>query len=90
MTIERPQQVGDHEFACAFEITGLATEVRRSVRGIDAVQALQLAMQAIGAHLYLSAEYGSARLAWGDVGGNPKDLGFPVPDALKDIPPGPD
>jgi hypothetical protein len=42
--------------------------------GVDAIQALWLAMIVIGASLYTTAEYKSGRLRWFD-----DDLGFPAP-----------
>lgn len=52
--------------------------------GVDALQALQLTLKKIGTDLYTSNEYKIGALSW--VGkSNSGDLGFPVPDVLKDL-----
>lgn len=72
---------------CYYKIVGIAgmEESKRAI-GIDGMQALFLALQRIGTDLYTSAEWRSGLLLWegGRVIG---DLGFPVPDSIKDIPP---
>ncbi len=63
---------------CAYQIIGIGDEKVRYAAGIDSVQALQLTLRAVGAHLYLSAEGRSGTLKWEDGGSG--DLGFPRPD----------
>ena len=69
---------------CHYVIDGLGSSHTREVWGIDSFQAVQLAMQSIGAELYSSQEAKSGNLRWsaGIVEG---DLGFPVPSRLQDL-----
>jgi hypothetical protein len=65
------------DYYCPYQITGLVDGKVRYAAGIDAVQALQLVMGIIGAHLYSRNQSCGGRLRWeGDEGG---DLGFPIP-----------
>ncbi|MBB6308619.1 DUF6968 family protein [Xanthobacter tagetidis] len=52
-----------------------------TVYGIDAVQALFLTMQMVGAQLYMSDAHSEGRLRWCEPGGG---YGFPVPKAMRD------
>ena len=75
----KPEKLPDGpDFYCPFQIVGMGPEKVRCAYGIDAFQAIQLAMSAIGAILnypYESEDFGTLR--WeGDEGG---DLGFPSP-----------
>lgn len=71
------------DFRCNFEIEGLAKPVSAYGMGVDALQALELALQQIGVRLYLSDEFKAGRLTFL---GHP-NLGFPVPYNLLDIVP---
>jgi hypothetical protein len=71
---------------CPYQVDGIGNGRVRRAGGIDAVQALQLALKMIGADLYTSAEARSGSLTW-DAGKEQRDLGFPVPDAIKDLAP---
>ncbi|SRR5712692_8616580 len=65
------------DFYCPFQIIGMGSDKIRCAYGIDAFQAIQLAMTAIGAYLNSLNESEGRRLRWdGDESG---DLGFPVP-----------
>lgn len=59
-----------------FQLTGIGSEKIKYAAGVDAVQALQLAMKMIGANLNALRDPDSVELEWeaGDKG----DLGFPV------------
>jgi hypothetical protein len=72
LTIGVPQRVPGSDWGCALQITGLNTSWRRPryVFGIDALQALQLAMECAAAEL----ESVKPELAW--LGGS-GDLGLP-------------
>lgn len=74
------------DYRCDYEIAGIGSVKRSYAYGVDSVQALVLALQKIGAFLYTSDEWSGGRLSWqgGAVEG---DLGFPVPDIIRDIPP---
>jgi hypothetical protein len=81
----RPERFSDSEdYYCPYEIRGIGAEHVRYAGGVDAVQALELALKAIGATLYTSSEWQTKELTWN--GG--EDLGFPVPDSLSDLLPG--
>ena len=73
----RPFPAG-RDFYCPYQITGLGDEKVRYAGGIDAVQALQLAMRMIACDLGLLNESSGRKLRWeGDESG---DLGFPTRD----------
>lgn len=86
--IGQPRKEADQsDYLCPYRIAGIGDERIRYAVGIDAVQALLLTMKKIGADLYTSAEMRGRDLVW--VGGSePGDLGFPVPDVLRDLAPG--
>jgi hypothetical protein len=74
--IGKPEKFPDEDdYFCPYQIVGVGSERVRHAAGVDAVQALQLAMQMIGADL--SASKQSGKLTWlGD-----DELGFSTPDA---------
>lgn len=85
VVIGKPEMFPDGvNFYCPYQIVGIGNERVRYSGGVDAVQALQLAMKMIGAELYTSQEAQSKQLSWVDDTGN---LGFPVPDVLQDLVP---
>jgi len=75
--IGKPQRQSDSsDYYCLFQVVGIGDEEVRHATGIDAVQAMQLAMKMIGAYLYSLNQHNGGRLRWeGDETG---DLGFPV------------
>jgi hypothetical protein len=85
VVIGKPEMFPDGvNFYCPYQVVGIGNERVRYAGGVDAVQALQLAMQMIGAELYTSPEAQSKQISW-DGGGVAGDLGFPVPDGLQDL-----
>ena len=52
--------------------------------GVDSVSALIRALTMVGAELYCSEEYENGRLTW-DCGAVKGDLGFPVPENIRDV-----
>jgi hypothetical protein len=82
--IGKPQIFPDsRDYYCPYQIIGLGKEKIRYAGGIDSIQALLLALDKIGVDLYSSQEAQSDRLRWeGDETG---ELGFPFPDALRDL-----
>ena len=73
--IGMPQPTDDeHDYYCPFEIDGLGDRTVRRAIGIDAVQALQLAIMMIGSILTASDEATDGRLSWLNMQG---DFGFP-------------
>jgi hypothetical protein len=66
------------DYYCPFQIRGIRSGKVYYAAGIDAIQAIQLAMKMIGALLYTSREGKKNKLRWeGDERG---DLGLPKPD----------
>jgi len=73
-----PRQLPDSTcYFVPFQITGVGSEKIRYEAGVDAFQAIQLAMQTLGVYLNKINQDVSGGLTWegGDVG----DLGFPSP-----------
>jgi hypothetical protein len=68
---------------CPYQILGIGDEKVRAAGGVDAFQALQLAMEMIGAELYFKLNHRyNDKLRWD--GGKDGDLGFPVSPGLED------
>jgi hypothetical protein len=64
------------EFYCPYQIVGVLTNTVRYTEGVDAAQAIYLAMEAVGTLLAATPEARSGRLTWyGE-----RALGFPVRD----------
>ncbi len=83
VVIGRPESFDDgRDFYCPYLIQGLGSERIGYAGGIDAIQAFQLALVQIGARLHASKEAKYGRLRWEGSGSG--DLGFPLPDVLKD------
>lgn len=74
---ERPDVCG-----CRYEIDWPEEDRAVTVWGFDAVQALFIAMQVIGAEIYASDYHKSGNLFW-DTPGN--GYGFPVVPTLRDL-----
>ena len=72
------------EYWCPYKISGLVSVRLRRVVGIDAIQALMLALQAIGTDLYSSEEYRAGRLSWFE-NDRSATLGFPVLEGFDDL-----
>jgi len=76
----RPFETGTAYF-CPFEIVGPITNKRMRAGGFDAVQALSLALQMIGAVLLFTPERKAGKLTWlGRM-----DLGFPLSSVMEDL-----
>lgn len=76
--IGKPRQMEDHsDFFAPYQFRGIGGEKIRYAAGVDAVQALQLAMMMIGAELAALNKKPGSKIAWdcGDDG----DFGFPMP-----------
>lgn len=68
---------------CPYQILGLGDQQVRYAGGEDTLQALTLTLTKIGTVLYTSIEAKAGLLTWnGD-----RDLGFPVPDSIRDLAP---
>jgi len=70
------------DWACQIEIGWPEGTFSKAIYGVDAAQALQLALQLIGVQIYTSAHHASGKLTWLDSG---KGYGFPVPNNLRDL-----
>ncbi len=66
----RPEKVADENWRCLLELDGLTADMRRSVHGVDAIQALQNALEAVATAIRESGRV----LTW--YGGEPGDAGF--------------
>ena len=80
--IKRPV-LDDGPYKCEYQIVGIGGGKVRAAMGGDSMQALVLALQAIGAELYTSEDAKEGRLTWF---GSP-NLGFPVSDVIADLVP---
>jgi uncharacterized protein DUF6968 len=86
--IGKPEPCPDGvDWYCPHQILGVGSGRVRYAIGIDTAQALVLGMSMVGAELYTSAEYEAGRLGW-ECGAVKGDLGFPVPESIRDILPG--
>jgi hypothetical protein len=70
------------DWSCRFEVGWPDGTLERSAMGIDAIQALLLAMQMIGAQIYASDHHASGNLSWLAPG---QGYGFPVPANIRDL-----
>lgn len=69
------------EFWCHYQIIGIGKEIIKRSIGIDALQALCMALYNASNDLYFSDEYREGRLAW-EGGMTIADLGLPVSDGM--------
>lgn len=72
----------DVDWKCRFEINWPAGKAERWGAGSDAVQALLIAMQMIGAEIYASDYHESGKLRWLVPG---RGYGFPVTNNIRDL-----
>jgi hypothetical protein len=80
--IMRPAPDGG-DYKCGYQIVGIGSGKVRYIFGADSMQALVLALQAIGVDLYTSEAAKEGRLtSYGS-----RNLGFPVPDIIADLVP---
>jgi hypothetical protein len=80
VNIFAPQDKGDH-WSCRFEIGWPEEICAREAAGIDAVQALVVALNMIAAHVYTSEHHEAGRLMWHEPG---TGYGFPVTSSMRD------
>jgi len=69
------------DYFCPFEVSGLSHAQRGRAGGVDAAQALLLALQMAATHLYTSDEWKAGRLRW--LGSRRLDL--PVANSLNHL-----
>ena len=80
----KPQYMHNHSdfYGCPYQIKRSESEKLMTICGIDAFQALQLAINTIGVELEIIRRDTGGQLTWdGDEKG---DLGFPSPDWKKE------
>lgn len=70
----------DSAWWCAYEIDWPKATWKSAAGGIDSLQAIQMALQKIGAEIYTSESHRSGKLVW-DRAGN--GYGFPVPQNIR-------
>jgi hypothetical protein len=70
------------DWACGFEVDWPDGRLVMAAKGIDAVQALELALKMIGAQIYASHHHASGNLMWLEPG---KGYGFPVTNSMRDL-----
>ncbi len=81
------RRTDNDEWYCPYQTIGIGSGRVGISYGIDSIQALVLALSMVGAELYTSEEYKAGRLTW-DCGAVKGDLGFPVPETIRDVLPG--
>jgi hypothetical protein len=72
----------DGDWSCQIEIGWPEAKLTRIAVGVDAIQALELALKMIGAQIYASNHHESGMLEWLEPG---KGYGFPVPNGIRDL-----
>jgi hypothetical protein len=70
------------DWTCKFEVGWPDGTITMAAGGVDAVQALEMALRMIGAFIYASDHHTSGRLAWLEPG---KGYGFPVTKGIRDL-----
>lgn len=81
------QRTDSNEWYCPYQTVGIGSGRVGISFGVDFVQALVLALSMVGAELYCSKEHEAGRLSW-ECGAVKGDLGFPVPESIRDVLPG--
>jgi hypothetical protein len=74
----KPQKFPDHiDYYCPYQIKWLGRKKVMAVGGVDAFQAIQLALDAIGVELEVIGKDSGGKIVWD--AGNKGDVGFPPP-----------
>ena len=74
----RPHKFPDHDdYYCPYQIKWLGREKVMAIGGVDAFQAMQLALDTIGVELEVIAKDTGGKIVWD--AGSEGDLGFPAP-----------
>lgn len=76
-----PAQESERAWSCRYEIDWPHGRWEHAAWGVDSVQALHLALQMIGSHLYASEHHRSGQLSFE---GSGRGYGFPVAKSLRD------
>lgn len=70
------------DWICRFTIGWPGEEFEMDVHGVDAFQALELALRTIGVMIYTSEHHKAGKLMWLEAGDG---YGFPVTTTLRDL-----
>jgi hypothetical protein len=81
IAIHAPEETDGH-WICRFEIGWPEGKLERYGAGKDAVQALVIALQMIGSHIYSNEHHQSGHLGWYEQG---LGYGFPVANTIRDL-----
>lgn len=79
--VHAPQRA-EVDWICRFEIAWPEGKAERWGAGVDAVQALLIALQMIGAEIYASRHHRSGQLLWLE---RARGYGFPVMGNIRDL-----
>jgi hypothetical protein len=77
-----PIQQEPHAWSCRYQIEWPEGKETRDMWGVDSIQALLLALQAIGSDIYTSSYHKTGGLFFEMPG---QGYGFPVPASLRDL-----
>lgn len=77
-----PREARISGWECHFEIDWPDGVLKRFAAGHDSIQALELAMNMIGIHLYTSEAHETGSLVWERPGGG---YGFPLTKNMRDL-----
>jgi hypothetical protein len=82
----KPRELSRLTVECQYQIVGIGDEKIRHGMGMDDIQAIWLALNAIATDLYTSTEAKNGTLSW--EGASTKgNFGLPVPDIISDLVP---
>jgi hypothetical protein len=76
-----PKQ-GANSWSCKLEVDWPDGTLTTVAGGVDAIQALHIALQIVGAQIYASDHHASGKLMWLEPR---KGYGFPVPHNIRDL-----
>jgi uncharacterized protein DUF6968 len=83
VSMGKPMKFPDYtDYYCPYEIKGLGRGRVKAAGGIDAFQAIQLALGTIAVELEVLEKESSGKLSWD--AGEPGDLGIPERDSKKE------
>ena len=77
-----PVQLGNGTWTCRYEVEWPDEPSMNEGSGVDAIQAIIIALQMVGAEIYTSS-YHQAGILYLDAAG--QGYGFPVPHAIRDL-----
>ena len=77
-----PVQASDGSWLCRYEIDWPEGMLVMEVAGIDAMQAIVVALQMIGSEIYTSNYHKAGQLSWDS---HTRGYGFPIASSLRDL-----